>query len=489
MSFRWTGHEITLDSRFILDLNRARNVEEFRAALRNFSTGGQNWVWADVSGDIAYFPYVFVPQRPAGTVPYLPLPGTGEAEWLSDDEGEPIWLPAEKFPQATNPPEGFLATANNDQIGNTLDNDPLDDEVYFAFTYDLGFRAQRIQELLSNQAGLRPAGARIDVADMSRYQYDHHSKEAARLLPFLFAAAENRPDLVTPAMDDALDRLREWGVAKPGTAPGAVPYDLVSGIDAAALRTDVPPRSVPVTDEERADAAAASIFTGWVTRLGRLVFADDFAGTGIGVPGGDDATKGLLHLLEDIDRNDPGFVVHTRGESGESTLWDDRGTAALETRDQILLGALSQGLAFLEDRFDSPEPANWLYGRIHQMRMEHFFAQGGLTTFNLGPFAASGGRFTVNPADFSLNANAFGFAGGPSMRLVVVLDPAGIRAVNSLPGGNNGNPGNLDAYNRINPARHYGDQVPGWLNGETFSLHVSREEVAAATQRHLRFTP
>ena len=49
MSFRWTGHEITNDSRFLIDLDRARNVGEFRSALRNFAVGAQNWVWADVS--------------------------------------------------------------------------------------------------------------------------------------------------------------------------------------------------------------------------------------------------------------------------------------------------------------------------------------------------------------------------------------------------------------------------------------------------------
>ena len=141
MSFRWTGHEISLDSRFLTQLNQARNVEEFKAAVRNFAVGGQNWVWADVNGDIAYFPYVLVPQRPAGTIPYLPLDGTGGAEWLRDDGGDTLWLPEEQFPQAVNPPRGFLATANNDQIGNTLDNDPLNDEIYLTFTADLGFRA------------------------------------------------------------------------------------------------------------------------------------------------------------------------------------------------------------------------------------------------------------------------------------------------------------------------------------------------------------
>jgi penicillin G amidase len=491
MSFRWTGHEISLDSRFLTDIQRARNVAEFRQALSFFAAGGQNWVWADVSGDIAYFPYVFVPQRPAGTVPYLPMPGTGEAEWLADASGAPIWLPADRIPQATNPSRGYLASSNNDQNGNTLDNDPLNDQLYLGSSYDLGFRQQRIHELLDNTAGLRPAGARMSAADLSRYQYDMQSKEAERLLPFLFAAAEARPDLVTPAMAGALARLREWGRAKPGTAPGDVAWELVSGVDLADERSDATRRETPVTDEERSDAVASSIFVGFATRLARLTFQDDFEGTGIGSPGGADATKALLHILEDVERTDEGRRVLTLGADGQSTLWDDRRTAEVETRDQILLRALGDGLGFLAGKFESEEPSDWLWGKIHAARFQHFFGQGGLPTFDLFPFPAPGGRFTVNPANFSLNSDTFSFASGPSMRHVVVLDPAGIRAVNALPGGNNGNPGGQDNenYNRIAPEIDYGTHIPGWINGATFDLRVTAEDVAKNARTRVRLTP
>jgi len=486
MSFRWTGHEMSNDPRFLLDINRARTVADFRAALRSFAVGAQNWVWADVNGDIAYFPHVLIPQRPAGVVPYLPVSGTGDAEWLTDGQGRTLWLPEEKIPQATNPAEGYLATANNDQIGNTLDNDPLNDDIYLTYSADIGFREERIQDLLSNRVGVRPAGAKLTMADMSTYQYDTSSKEAARLVPFLEAAARNRPDLVTRAMVDALARLAAWGVAKPGSAP----YDMASGIDPATLRSDVPPRAVPVSAEERADAVAASIFTGWTTRLGRRVFADDFAGTGIGTPGGEDATKGLLHILEDIERDDVGFRVYTKGDNGESALWDDKTTGPIETRDEMLLAAFRDGLEFLEDKFSTAEPENWLWGVIHQVRFQHFFGQAGIGSWDLGPFAAPGGRFTVNPASFSWNSNDYTFSGGPSMRLVVDLDPAGVKAVNVLPGGNNGDAGGggPDYYNRIQPDRHYGDHIPGWLNGDKFQYHLSRSEVAANAVRKTRYT-
>lgn len=487
MSFRWTGHEITQDSRFITGLNRARNVEEFKAAIRYFGVGAQNWVWADIHGDIAYFPYVLVPQRPAGTVPYLPLRGTGEDEWLHDANGHVQWLPEEKFPQAVNPPQGYLATSNNDQFGNTRDNDPLNDETYFTFTADIGFRQQRILDLLSNRANVRPAGGKIDVADIVAYQNDTVSLEASRLVPFLLAAAQNRADLVDAKMNDALNRLRLWGESSE-VLPA---WTMASGVDAADARDDVTPRAVPVSDAERADAAAASIFAAWSTRLSRAVLIDDFEGTGIDAPGDDFATKALLHILEDIDSSDPNFVVHTKGTNGESTLWDDKRTTAVESRDEILLGALRDGIAFLEERFASTNSADWLWGNIHQVRFQHFFGQAGIPIYDLGNFPAPGGRFCVNPAHYSLNSDNFVFSDGPSERFVAVLDPSGIRSVSILPGGNNGNPGDGSpaTYNHINPDIHYGDHVPGWINGERFEYRVSRDAVAADTETHIRYVP
>lgn len=487
MSFRWTGHEMSNDPRFLFDLQRARNVDDFRAALSNFAVGAQNWIWADIEGNIAYFAKAFIPQRPAGVIPWFPLDGTGSAEWLADEEGKPIWLPDDKIPQATNPPAGFLATANNDQIGNTLDNDPLNDEIYLTRSAADGFRQGRILEMFHESLQEGP----LSAADMMRFQYDHKSKEAERLVPFLLAAAVNRPDLVSDAMADALDRLRAWGEDKPGSPA----YDTASGVDPADFRDDIAPRATPVSDEERADAVATSIFVGWQTRLGRMVFADDFAGTGVGHPGGDDAVKGLLHILENIDRTDPGFIVHTKGPNGESSLWDDRNTPEVETRDEILLGALDRGLEFLTTTFGTSDPAAWLWGAIHQVNFQHFVGQAGSPIYDLGPFPAPGARSTVNPAGYSLNANQFRFSGGPSKRFVAVLDPDGVRGFNALPGGNHGNPGrppggpSTALFNAINPDRHYGDHIPGWIHGDVFEYRYRRDEVERHAERRVRLVP
>jgi penicillin amidase len=247
-----------------------------------------------------------------------------------------------------------------------------------------------------------------------------------------------------------------------------------------------------VTDQERTNAVATSIFGAWETRLGPAVFTDDFAGTGIGIPTGQDATKALLHILEDVERSDSGFRVYTKGANGESTLWDNKTTPQVETRDEIMLTALRDALAFLQTKFKTPEPQNWLWGILHKVRFQHFLGQAGINIYDIGPFAAPGARYTVNPANYDLSTTTnFEFTSGPSERFVAVLDPAGIRAVNALPGGQNGNPGGPGSalYNAIHPDIHYGDLIPGWIDGQTFEYHISRADVAAHAVKKVRYTP
>ena len=481
MTMRWTGEEMSNDFRTYLGLMRAQNAEEFRAALRNpvRAVGPNNYVWADVHGDIAYSPYAHLPQRPAGTMPYAPMPGTGEAEWLTDAEENIAWIPEQEFPQALNPALGFISTANSDPTGHTVDNDPLNDGAYFAAWHLDGLRQQRIQDMLSNRANLRPAEAKMTMADMSAYQYDTASLDALRMLPFLFTAAAARPELVTEEMSDAIARLRAWMEEKPDSPA----CDAVSGIDAHDLRTDVPPRAQPVTDEERADAVATSLYHAWVKQIWEVLPPPQWPQMWPILP-----WRLLLHLLEDIDRTDPAFRVWTKGPTGDSTLWDDPATAEVETRTEVLLAALSRALTLLEQKFGSADMSAWLWGKVHQVRLQH-----SLPGLAIGPFPAPGGFWTVN------NAAALPWRGGGAgdftvslgvvQRFVVLLDPAGIRAVNLLLGGQNGNPGDRTKYNQINPAIHYNDMIPKWINGETFEMRISRQAVAADNRRHVKYVP
>ena len=97
--------------------NRARNIGHFEAAVKLIPTS-HNFIYADKTGNIAYWQAGQVPVRPAGFDARLPFPGNGSAEWPGDI------LP---IPTSINPAQGYLANWNNKP---SVDYDNADNQVF-----------------------------------------------------------------------------------------------------------------------------------------------------------------------------------------------------------------------------------------------------------------------------------------------------------------------------------------------------------------------
>jgi penicillin amidase len=89
--------------RAFLAFDRAHNLDEFEAAI-NQMPGALNFLYADKSGNIAYWAGGQIPVPPPGFDRRLPLPGDGSAEWIGE------LLP---IPRSINPTRGWLANWNN----------------------------------------------------------------------------------------------------------------------------------------------------------------------------------------------------------------------------------------------------------------------------------------------------------------------------------------------------------------------------------------
>lgn len=186
-AMQWTAMTPTRQMRAVLQLNRAQNYAEFFDALQYWDTAGQNFVYADVDGNIAYQATGRYPIRPNwdGT---LPVPGwTGEYEW----DG---FVPFEEMPRLFNPDEGYIITANNAIIDADY---PYLLSVYWAD----GDRAQRIVDMLEDALAEGPVSAETYRA----MHNDNYTLLADSYMPLIAPLTSDDDQMQT-----VLEQLRQW---------------------------------------------------------------------------------------------------------------------------------------------------------------------------------------------------------------------------------------------------------------------------------------
>ncbi len=486
LSVRWTGHELTNDLDGILGLLRAHTVDEARTALSSFDVGAQNWMLADVNGDIAWTSHALVPTRAPGAtawdaaeyrghLPCLVLPGDGSAEWTG-------FLEDDRVPWLKNPVSGYIATANNDPTGTSLDNDPTNDTLadgtpfFSACTFDIGFREARIHERIE---GLdHPA----TPEDMAAIQADKRSAMGKRLGTRLIDALERAEDEVNkPGTYPALSALvtdPSFDVARLVAARDLLAawrdesaYEAESGVD---LETNEPLASE--TKEARA-AAATLIFNTWLVRVTRHTFGDELARVGVGSLPRDSEAKAFLRLVE----ADPMSLATFDKTMGDSALWDNLDTPEVETRDERFLRAFVDALAWLKDNVGDDVLA-YRWGALHTVSFAAIIPlYGSLSIPDAGDplfskgFPRKGDGFSVDACDYphavALDKSPqFAYDFGPNQRFVALLDPAAPQVQNAIPGGNV-----WDAE-----STHFRDEAELWRKNETHAVPFTLDEVAAA---------
>jgi penicillin G amidase len=202
-------------------LNSAQNWSEFRAALQRFPGPAQNFVYADVDGNIGY--------QVAGRLPIrgtfdgdVPVDGaSGEFEW----DG---YIPFEELPTAFNPPSGMVVTANQN---------PFPPDFKYRVSGDFGprYRAEQIRSLLSTRKGWRPD-------DMLSVQKDVYSAFSHFLARELVRAYDAR-GRANQELRDAAEILRGWN----GQMEKGLAAPLVVTLAYQQLRRAVADRAAPKT--------------------------------------------------------------------------------------------------------------------------------------------------------------------------------------------------------------------------------------------------
>jgi penicillin amidase len=335
LALRWTGlekHDIISAAQ---KLNRATNWEEFRDALREWDEPPQNVVYADIHGNIGYVMAGAIPIRAKGQA-LLPSPGwNGEYEWTG-------YVPFDELPQAFNPEQHFIATANNRVVD---DNYPY----YISHEWMNGYRAQRIRDLLTSKGKLAPS-------DMATIQADQYSLPAVEIVPHMLKLQP-----ASPLEKDALDALRVWN------------YILAP------------------------DSAAAAIYSMFLFKLERIVFSamlgdeettlHSYLGVGSTIlsPMNGYASRSKPLLIRLLNEHNNNWFADSVVPNGPKT-WDEALSGAFHASTEELRAKLGNNVS------------RWKYGAIHKMTYSHPL---GMIKpldriFNRGPYGIGGDIDTVS---------------------------------------------------------------------------------------------
>jgi penicillin amidase len=511
LTLQYTGFHATRELSAFQAWNRAQNLSDFLDGLADFDVGSQNWAYADVDGNLAYFTSAENPLRKdlemgavIGLPPFFIRDGSGPNNWVPDlahSQGQAIpfdIIPFSEMPHTINPVNGFFVNANNDPAGTTLDNDPLNQvrpskptAIYYLNPgYAIGMRAGRITRLV--EAAVEAGG--VTRKDLQKQQENTQQLDAELMTPFLLTAFANASDAGAPAelsalaadpeIAEAVGRLAAWDFSTPTGIPEGYDASDKNGV-----------RSNNVKKAEKQAAVAATIYNVWRAKAIKAVVSTTLSGLGAPGVGSSDGLKALDNLLVQAPFTGVGASgVNFFSEPAALTDAEDRRDATLLTALRTALDALASN-DFLAAFGNSTDQDDYLWGKLHRITFDHPF----VPAFSIPPAAGfedlssslpglsrDGGYNVVNASGFSAIAdgsNEFRFGSGPVRRYVGGPKQDGptlkISGVNVMPGGPSENP--------FSP--NYATQLGLWLTADQHEVPMGMNIPKKNTQSEDTFVP
>ena len=358
LALRWTALDPGTITQAIVKLNKATNWEEFRGALQYWDVPSQNFVYADVEGNIGYQMPGRIPIRAENHSGLLPVPGwTDEFEWQG-------FIPYDDLPHVLNPERGYIVTANQalvpleyyDQLAQELGEGR---NYVISHEWNYGYRGQRIVELLKEKAP-------HTIASFQTIQGDNKLISAEELMPYLASLQFADSELA-----EARDWLLEWDCQCNADSPQAALYAEFWAKLVDNLYSD------QLGEEVQADGDSREM---WATFL----LMEE--------PGNawwdDITTEDVVETRDDIlvrsFREGYANTIAALGENRNDWRWSELHTATFVSNPLGLSGV----------------------GLIENI-------------VNRGPFATSGSADTINANRWTVSSGDFTVSSLPSMRMIV----------------------------------------------------------------------
>ena len=392
LALHWTALEPSNLMLAIIGLDRARNWDDFRAALKNWDVPSQSVLYADTQGNIGYQMPGKIPIRPSGLTGQVPTPGTGDQYMWKG------YIPYDLLPRIFNPARNFIVASNEEcatpeyydflqkQLG--ADTNPNFGSRYNKWCY--GYRAQRIYDMLKQ---LNPN----TVATYQSIQGDNRYLSADEVLPYL-----SKLIFADKEVADARDWLLTWDKVCNGDSPHAALY---------------------------AEFWMRLMQNTFQNKLGTVTGAE-----------GDDKDMWAINLLL---------------QKPNDKWWDDPATSSVvETRDDVLARSFSEGYAATVAALGK-DRTKWRWGDLHAANfVSNPLGASGIglieSIVNKSKVPVGGSSACVNGEWWIASTGTFAPVEIPSMRMIVDMnDLTNSVSINST--GESGHPGNPWYGNMIIP--------------------------------------
>jgi len=205
-ALKWTVHEGANEQKTFLLMNKARNHNDYNAALDHYAAPAQNFVFASASGDIA--------MRVQGK---FPLKWPGQGKFLMDGADPRLewqgYIPNSQNASTLNPERGFVSSANQHPT----------DASYPYYVFDNSFEQYRNRRLNRKLREME----QITVEDMMALQFDDYNLQASEALPVLTTLLGTyKSD--SPEAERYLQELKSWDFFADPNQKGQTLYSIWS---------------------------------------------------------------------------------------------------------------------------------------------------------------------------------------------------------------------------------------------------------------------
>jgi penicillin amidase len=162
LALSWTNYLASNELKTFLGLNKAKNHQDYLQALESFYCPGQNFIYADVSGNVAIKQQGLFPKTPVDKDKFV-LKGHSSLQMMDQ------FIPINENPYVLNPERGFVSSANQHPTDN---NYPY----YYSSGDFEAYRNRRVNEVLASKT-------KHSIQDMKNLQGDNLGLMAKEFLP------------------------------------------------------------------------------------------------------------------------------------------------------------------------------------------------------------------------------------------------------------------------------------------------------------------